>query len=157
METLPPLSNCEAQFCETSCETSSSSGGVSSSSGSSSSGGGPPTGCTVDPTADCSGGADGYACPSPIDPEAETPGLSCSTPLLGSGTNYYCCFSGFPGSSTTCEPNDDLTSVCPDSDSYGYHCSGAGDDPTDFDASLNCSTGVPDPGGVYTDYCCTYN
>ena len=114
-----------------------------------------PTGCTLDNTLGCVGGADGYACAIGSNPETEDPSLSCSTPALASGEDDYCCYSGFTGSSTTCYADDSLTSACPDPTSYGYVCA-AGDDPTSYDATLVCSTPVPDPDGVHDDFCCTY-
>lgn len=108
----------------------------------------------MDDTIDCSGGATGYACAIGDNPEVVDPGLSCSTPADSSdGEVDFCCFSGFPGSSTTCVSDDDLTAVCPDPDSYGYQCD-AGDDPTTLDAKLTCSTSTPDPDGVHDDFCC---
>jgi len=124
--------------------------------GGSSSGATPPAGCMADATLDCVGGADGYSCTSGDNPEAEDTTLSCSTPSPDSdGKDDYCCYSGGTWSSTTCEPDDDLTSVCPDPTSYGYQCD-PGDDPTSYDSTLSCSTGTPDPDGVHDDYCCTY-
>jgi hypothetical protein len=154
------VDDCEQQNCESQCETSSgggsgSGGGGSSSSGSS--GGPPPAGCTVDDTIDCSGGATGYACAIGDNPEDEEPGLSlsCSTPAEAAGEVDFCCFSGGPWSPASCVPDDDLTAVCPDPDSYGYQCD-AGDDPSEFDASLSCSVPTPDADGVHDDYCCTH-
>jgi hypothetical protein len=117
----------------------------------------PPTGCTQDSTVDCSGGGDGFSCASGDNPEAEDSSLSCSTPTTVGGNDTYCCFEYPSGdfSSTTCEPDDDLTSACPDEDSYGYQCA-SGDNPSTLDSSLNCSTNTPDPDGVHDDYCCTY-
>ena len=122
---------------------------------SSSSGGTVPAGCTLDTTLNCVGGADGYACAIGDNPEAEDPSLSCSTPALAAGEDDYCCYSGFAGSSTTCYPDDSLTAVCPDPTSYGYVCA-SGDDPTTYDATLNCSSPTPDADGVHDDFCCTY-
>ena len=120
-----------------------------------SSSGSVPVGCTIDATASCVGGADGYACAIGDNPEDEDPGLSCSTPVLAAGENHYCCYSGGTWSTTTCEPDDTLTAVCPDPTSYGYVCT-SGDDPTSYDATLNCSVPTPDADGVHDDYCCTY-
>jgi len=133
-------------------------GSGSSSSGGSSSGG-PPSGCTADSTLDCSGGGDGYACATGDNPEAEDDTLSCSTPQSSDGEDDFCCFSEPSGdfSSSTCVADDDITSVCPDADSYGYQCV-SGDDPSTLDSSLtNCSTATPDADGVHDDFCCTYN
>lgn len=128
--------------------------GSSGSSSSSGSGGGP-VGCAADPAIDCSGGGDGFACAAGDNPENENPSFSCSTPVGNGAVEDYCCFQGFPSSSVTCVPDDVLTSVCPDPDTYGYQCD-SGDVPSSFDALLNCSTAVPDPDGVHVDYCCTY-
>ena len=154
--TLDPSLNCSAavpdadgvhdDFC---CTLT---GGSSSGSGS---GGGLPTGCTADDTLGCTTGAQGYACAIGDNPETEDPSLSCSTPALAAGEDDYCCYTGFTGSSTTCYADDSLTSVCPDPTSYGYVCA-AGDDPTSYDASLNCSAAVPDADGVHDDFCCTF-
>ena len=56
---------------------------------------------------------------------------------------------------TSCAPDDEITSVCPQFDSYGYKCASPSDDPTSLDASLNCSAGVADADGTSTDFCCT--
>jgi hypothetical protein len=158
------LDQCEEQFCVNACETSSgggsssgsSSGGVGSSSsgGSSSSSGGVPTGCTVDDTVDCSGGASGYACAVGDNPESEDPALSCSTPTSAAGEDDFCCFLWTFGGAQ-CVPDDELTAVCPDPTSYGYQCD-SGDDPSSLSSALNCSAPVPDPDGVHDDFCCVY-
>jgi hypothetical protein len=128
-------------------------------SGSASSGGDdvitPPAGCQQDSTVDCSGGGDGFSCDTGDNPEAEDSSLSCSTPTSSAGEDDYCCFtapSGFGDSS--CAPDDDLTAVCPDPDSYGYQCD-TGDDPSTLDSSLNCSQSTPDSDGMHDDFCCT--
>jgi len=132
--------------------------GSGSGSGSGSSSGSVPAGCTADVTLNCSGGANGYSCETGVNPEAENRTLSCSTPQVGAagGTDDYCCFTA-PAAfgSTTCVPDDDLTSVCPDPDSYGYQCD-AGDAPQDYDVLLSCSAPTPDANGVQDDFCCTY-
>lgn len=142
--TLAQSSACEDDYC---CTPTADSGG-------------PPAGCTPDAALDCSGGADGYACASGVNPEEENPGLSCSTPQADAmtGGDDFCCFTEPSGelSSSTCEPDDDITSVCPDADSYGYQCDG-GFDPMTLDPSLACSTDTPDPDGVHDDYCCVYD
>ena len=97
----------------------------------------------------------GYACAAGDNPEAEDPGVSCSTPTAAGGEDDYCCFSGGAWSSATCVPDDALTSVCPDPTSYGYQCD-SGDDPATYDSQLNCSTAVPDADGVHDDFCCTF-
>jgi hypothetical protein len=116
---------------------------------------GPPTinGCNADSTLNCSGGGFGYSCTTGNNPEQEDTSLSCSVPAAQpDGTDGYCCFTWSYGTSS-CTPDDALTSQCPDPDSYGYQCA-AGDDPSTLDSSLVCSTGVPD--GSSTDFCCTY-
>jgi len=115
----------------------------------------PPTGCIADANVVCAGGADGYACATGADPETEDPHRSCSTPAPVVGGADYCCFTDDTWSSTTCEPDDHLTSVCPDPMSYGYQCD-TGLDPMTLDASLRCSTPTPDADGVHDDYCCTF-
>ena len=112
-----------------------------------------PTGCNVDTTLSCSGGSTGFACDIGSNPEDEDSTLSCSTPALASGEDDYCCYAGFTGSSTTCQPDDSLTAACPDPTSYGYTCA-AGDNPVTYDATLNCSD--PTPDGDSDDFCCTY-
>jgi hypothetical protein len=139
------------------CCTYTGTGGGSSSGGSSS--GGLPTGCTADTSVDCSGGGDPYSCASGDNPENEDPTLSCSTPQADatSGGDDFCCFSEPSGdfSSSTCVADDDITSVCPDADSYGYQCV-SGDDPSTLDSTLtNCSAATPDADGVHDDFCCT--
>jgi hypothetical protein len=128
-------------------------------SGGSSSGGTVPANCMADSSVDCSGGGDGFSCDTGDNPEDEDPTLSCSTPQPDSttGGDDFCCFTGFTGSPTTCSADDDLTTECPDADSYGYQCSDPSDTPTSLDSSLNCSGGVPDPDGTDTDFCCTLN
>ena len=161
------IDQCVTQLCVSACEVSSSSSGgggsggsggsssgVSSSSGGSS-GGPPPPGCTTDATVACTGGAIGFACSVGDNPEVADPTLSCSTPSLTGGQDLYCCFSSGAWSSSTCEPDDTLTSVCPDPTTYGFVCA-SGDDPTSYDALLTCSTPTPDPDGVHDDFCCVY-
>jgi hypothetical protein len=132
-------------YCCTDEGSSSSSGGGS--------GGGPPAGCTADSTLDCSGGADGYSCAAGDNPGDAT--LACSTPVAQpDGTDGYCCFAWTLGP-IDCTPDDELTSLCPDADSYGFQCQSGGG-PAWLDASLICSAGVSDPDGVHQDYCCTY-
>ena len=137
-------------------------GGGDSGGGSGGSSGGevvltPPTGCAQDLTVDCSGGGDGFSCASGYNPEVEDPTYSCTTPVTDptSEGDDYCCISFTEGGSTTCMADDELTSVCPDPDSYGYQCD-SGDAPTTLDASLNCSMGVADTDGIHDDFCCTY-
>jgi len=104
---------------------------------------------------DCIGGADGYACPVGDNPESEDPGLSCSTPAFSGTADDYCCYSQGTWSSTTCEPDDGLTALCPDPTSYGYVCV-SGDNPTSYAATLDCSSPTLDADGVHWDFCCTY-
>jgi len=142
------------------------SGGASSSSGGSSGGSSSgvvilpdPTGCNQDSTVDCSGGGDGFSCATGDNPEAEDPTYVCSTPQpdAANGGDDFCCFTGGSFSSGSCVSDDDLTSVCPDADSYGFQCD-SGDEPTSEDPDLSaCSTAVPDADGVHDDFCCTYD
>jgi hypothetical protein len=151
-----PQLNCSAPVADPSggsdyCCVSSGSGG-SSSSGSSS--GGVPSSCTLDSSLTCAGGATGYACQSGNNPEAEDSAISCSEPVAANGEDDFCCFTWTWGD-TACAPDDSLTNVCPDPGSYGYQCQPQVD-PSDLDALLTCSTGVPDPDGIHSDYCCLY-
>jgi hypothetical protein len=148
-------------------DASSSSGGgsggdaSSSSSGSSGTDGGAPplAGCTQDPTLNCLGvDPYGYSCADGGNPEAQDPGLSCAhyvPPGANPPQTSFCCFSGFVGSPTTCEPDSTLAvSVCP-LRSYVYQCDGAYS-PTSTNPSLQlqCGAPVPDPDGMHFDYCC---
>ena len=112
-------------------------------------------GCITDNTLGCSGGAYGYSCSCGDKPGATGPQLPCSTPRANAGEDDYCCFIDPSGFGPTCEPDDTLTSVCPDADAYGYRCD-TGDQPSTLDTSLHCSDPTADPDGVHTDYCCTY-
>jgi hypothetical protein len=114
----------------------------------------PPTGCTADDTLDCSGGGTGFACDAGDNPEAEDATYTCSVPTPNGSEDDFCCFTGFSGGST-CTADDGLTAACPDPDSYGFVCGDPSDDPTSLDGSLNCSSGVADPDGTSTDFCCT--
>jgi hypothetical protein len=129
--------------------------GSGSSGGGSSSGSLPvPSGCAADDSIDCSGGGTGFSCPTGDNPENIDPTYDCSTPQSSDGEDDFCCFTGFDGSSSSCVSDDDLTSVCPDPDSYGFQCD-SGDDPSTLDPSLDdCSTATPDPDGVHDDFCC---
>jgi hypothetical protein len=130
------------------------SGSGSGSSSGSSSGGTPPPGCTPDDTLGCTGNAQGFSCAPGDNPEAEDSTLSCGSPQTDAttGGDDYCCFTWT--SSTSCAPDDTITAVCPQFDSYGYKCASPTDDPTSLDASLNCSSGVADADGTSTDFCC---
>jgi hypothetical protein len=129
---------------------------VFASSGGSSSSGGGPAGCAMDPSISCTGGADGFACSAGMNPNSMGANFSCSTPAIdASGVYDYCCYQGFPGSSTTCLPDDDLAAVCPDPDSYGYQCQ-PGVDPTSLLSKLDCKAGQLDVDGVHEDYWCSY-
>jgi hypothetical protein len=133
--------------------TATASGGA----GSTSSSGAPPpsTRCTANSTLLCTGNAAGFECTVGDNPEAEDPNLSCSTPQPDGGTDDFCCFDWSAGFSS-CTPDDELTSVCPDFNSYGYQCN-SGDDPASLDPNLVCSTmPVMDPDGIHDDFCCTY-
>ena len=140
---------------ELGCSASSGTGSSSGGSSGSSSGIVAPAGCNADASVSCTTGAYGFSCAAGDNPEVEDPTLSCSTPTISGSEDLYCCYAGGTWSSTTCEPNDTLTAVCPDPTSYGYVCA-SGDDPTSYDASLNCSTPTPDADGVHDDFCCTY-
>jgi len=132
--------------CEYGSATSSSGGGD----------GGVPPNCTEDDSLVCVGGATGYSCDPGDNPELEDTSLSCSTPAMDeNGNDDYCCYTGGSWSDTTCEPDDDLSSLCPDPTSYGYQCD-IGDDPTSYDPTLTCSTNAPDGDGVHDDFCCAY-
>jgi hypothetical protein len=113
-------------------------------------------GCVSDSTLECSGGHTAHSCSCGDNPELQDPGLSCSTPQANAGEDDYCCFTNPSGfSPSSCVPDDTLTSVCPDADSYGYQCD-TGDQPSTLDPSLQCSDPTPDADGVHGDYCCTY-
>jgi hypothetical protein len=123
--------------------------------GSGSSSGGIPAGCTADSSVSCTSGSDGYSCAAGDNPEVEDPTLSCSTPTASGPDDLYCCYSGGTWSSSTCVPDDTITSICPDPTTYGYQCA-AGDNPVTYDSSLtNCSQ--PTPDGSFDDFCCSYN
>jgi hypothetical protein len=76
------------------------------------------------------------------------------------GEDVYCCFD-WTQTSSTCVPDSSLTSDCQAScaadptnpcspyNVFGFTCA-PGDDPTTFDASLNCSV---DPNGTGL-FCC---
>jgi hypothetical protein len=86
---VPPIRECEAQLCASSCDTST--GG--SFSGGSSGGGSPPSECGPDPKIACSGGASGYVCAIGSDPEAMNPALSCSSAVrdpVGDADDFCC-------------------------------------------------------------------
>ena len=129
-------------------------GGTSTGGGDDTGGGTPPTGCTADSTLDCSGNSFGYACTIGDNPETEDSSLSCSDPNTDSDNeDDYCCFTGFTGSDSTCSPDDDVTLAC--DEGYGFSCA-TGDDPTSFDASLNCSDSTDTEDGESL-FCCTYD
>jgi hypothetical protein len=126
----------------------------------SSSGGTIPAGCAADGSVSCTGNAFGYSCAPGDNPEVEDPSLSCSIPETdpATGNDVFCCFDWTAGTST-CTPDDTITSQCPDFDTYGYSCAAANDDPTSLDPALTCSemTGIQDPVTGLFDFCCTYN
>jgi hypothetical protein len=99
--------------------------------------------------ASCSSLAQEPSCTGPAqqvdDCEQQNCASQCDTSSGGSASS-----SGGPPPAG-CTP--DLTIAC-SGGATGYACD-AGDDPTESDASLNCSTPTPDPGGVLDDYCCT--
>jgi hypothetical protein len=110
----------------------------------------PPAGCSPDDSLVCPAGGDGWTCAAGDNPELEEPGLSCSVPRADGPNDDFCCFAWTFGT-TTCTPDDEITSVCA-FPSYGYRCA-AGDDPTSLDSSLSCSP--PTPDGSSDDFCCT--
>jgi hypothetical protein len=115
---------------------------------------GVPAGCTADPSIDCVGGADGFACPTGDNPGAAGTAFSCSAPQLDpDGVHDDCCCIPWPYGAASCTPDDDLASACPDAEPYGYQCQ-KGEDPTMLDSSLTCAARTPDPDGVHTDFCC---
>ena len=118
-------------------------------------GGGYPSGCSPDSSVNCSGsGADGYSCAAGDTPE-NYDNLVCSDPTPDGSNDDFCCFAGGSSfSTTTCNPDDDITGFC-DPGSYGFQCA-IGDDPSSYDNTLNCSTNQTDADGVHDDYCCTY-
>jgi hypothetical protein len=128
----------------------------SSSTGTGSGGSGEPTptGCNQDNSLSCTGNAYGYACAAGDNPQ-NYDNLICSDPTPNGSDDDFCCFVDPGGSglgSTTCNPDDNLTSVCTPG-TYGFVCA-AGDDPTTYDSTLTCST--PTPDGANDDFCCTY-
>lgn len=132
---------------------SGSSGAGSGSGGTGSSGGGP-SGCTTASNIDCSGGATGYLCSVSDNPQALDSSLACSVPTPTGSKAAYCCFSWNP--TDACQPDDELTSTCPDPDTYPFQCI-PGSDPTTLESRLSCSVGVVDPDGVHDDFCCDYD
>jgi hypothetical protein len=105
--------------------------------------------CTPDSSLACRAGGAGWRCAANTNPEDEVANLSCSIPVADPNgvDDDFCCISWTYGS--TCSPDPSI--VCPDPYSYGYSCL-AGDDPTTYDATLNCS--VPTSVGGRDTYCC---
>jgi hypothetical protein len=110
--------------------------------------GSPPSGCSSDSSVQCAQGV-GWSCAAGDNPEAEQSGLSCSDPTADGSNDDFCCFEWTYGSS--CSPDDGVTATCQPG-SYGYSCA-AGDDPSSYDSSLNCSS--PTAEGSNDDFCCT--
>jgi hypothetical protein len=106
--------------------------------------------CTQDPSLNCQAGGAGWRCAAGTNPEDEVANLSCSIPVADGSYDDFCCIAWTYGS--TCAPDPNI--ICPNAYSYGYSCL-AGDDPTTYDPTLNCSSPVPDPvNGSRNDYCC---
>jgi hypothetical protein len=111
-------------------------------------------GCNVDITLSCPAGSTGFACDIGSNPESEDPALSCTDPKPdGDNDDDYCCFTGFTGNSTTCQPDDDVSLACADG-TFGFSCV-IGDVPTTFDATLVCSDSSDAVTGE-SDFCCVY-
>jgi hypothetical protein len=108
-----------------------------------------PAGCTTNNSLACVNGAQGFTCAAGDNPEAEDSSLSCSVPQADGPNDDFCCFQWTFGTST-CRPDDTITSVC-SFPSFGYVCA-AGDNPVTLDSSLNCS--APTPDGPNDDFCC---
>lgn len=127
-------------------------GSGGSSSGSSS--GGVPPGCTADSAVACSGSAaTGFSCTSGTNPAGPQSSYACTTPVAdASGNDDYCCIE-WPYGTSTCAPDDALTTACPDPGTYGFQCT-SGNDPTTLSSQLTCSQAVADPDGIHDDYCC---
>jgi len=110
----------------------------SSSSGSGSSSGGSDT-CTADNSLTCEVGFDGYRCAGSATPD---PAYICSH-----GSAGYCCITNWTDSACV-----GVIVGC----SYpavGFKCS-TGESPAASDTQLSCSSGVLDPNGMSTDFCC---
>jgi hypothetical protein len=108
-----------------------------------------PAGCARDDSLNCSQGGVGWSCSAGSNPENEESNLSCSVPQPDGPNDDFCCIS-WHFTSSTCAPDDSVTSGCV-FPSYGYSCA-AGDDPHSLDPSLNCS--VPTPDGPNDLFCC---
>jgi hypothetical protein len=107
----------------------------------------PYTNCTQDPSLNCHAGGAGWRCAAGTNPEDEVANLSCSIPVPDGPDDDFCCIAWAYGS--TCQPDPNI--ICPNPYSYGYSCL-PGDDPSTYDATLNCST--PTPNGSRDDFCC---
>ena len=109
-------------------------------------------GCAFDGTITCSSDSAGYACSPGVDPEAVDDSLACSASRASAqGQDIYCCFTGFTGDPTTCEPDDDVALGCA-SGTYGFSCAADAGSPATLDASLTQCAPAATPG----DYCCVY-
>jgi hypothetical protein len=103
--------------------------------------------CNPDSSINCQAGGAGWSCAAGTNPENEVANLSCSVPVAAGPNDLFCCISWTYGS--TCAPDPNV--VCPNPYSYGYSCL-AGDVPSNYDPTLNCS--APTPVGSNDTYCC---
>ena len=114
-----------------------------------------PAPCVVDSALSCPAGSTGYTCQAGSNPEAEDTALACSDRKADDDNEgNFCCFAGFTGSSTTCQPDDDVSLACADG-TFGFSCA-VGDDPTTFAATLTCSDSS-DTGTGESNFCCVYD
>jgi hypothetical protein len=110
---------------------------------------GPPAACTPDPAvADCNGGSLGYTCAGDRPDRGDT-NLVCSDgePAANGMTSYCCAPYGQYWSDCTVDTG---IAGCEGS-SFGFKCTGP-ETPSQADASLACSAGVPSGGDLL--YCC---
>src|SRR5579863_2972465 len=116
------------------------------------------TGCSMDSSvAGCASPSTGYSCTGTVPPDEMDPTLSCSIGVVDptvAADLVYCCLTGEDFKAGTCGQDDTITSICTTPGSYGFKCA-AMDSPDQTDASLTCSSGVPDSDGSSTDFCCT--
>jgi hypothetical protein len=109
-------------------------------------------GCSVDGTVSCSSDSTGYACSTGVNPESVDDNLACSSSKANAqGQDIYCCFTGFTGDETTCQPDDDASLGCA-AGTYGFSCAADAGSPATLDSSLTQCTPAATPG----DYCCVY-
>lgn len=110
------------------------------------------SGCTFDGTITCSSNSLGYACRPGVNPETVDDSLACSSSTVtAQNQDLYCCFTGFTGDATTCQPDDDATLGCA-AGTYGFSCAADAGSPATLDSSLTECTAAATPG----DYCCMY-